>query len=75
MPRMPRFFVPNLPLHIIQRGNNRLPIVAEPEDLQAYRECLTHAALKYDVAIHAYVLMSITFISWRRRRLQSACQR
>jgi len=26
MPRLPRFLAPDLPLHIIQRGNDRQPI-------------------------------------------------
>jgi len=58
MPRLPRFFVPDLPLHVIQRGNDRTPIFGGPDDLAFYRRCLAHAACDRAVAIHAYVLMT-----------------
>jgi putative transposase len=58
MPRLPRFFVPDLPLHVIQRGNDRAPIFGGPDDLAFYRRCLAHAARDRAVAIHAYVLMT-----------------
>jgi len=32
MARLPRIVVPGLPLHIIQRGNNRLPVFFADED-------------------------------------------
>lgn len=32
MTRQPRFFVPGEVLHVIQRGNNRVPIFAAEED-------------------------------------------
>ncbi|MEO8675728.1 MAG: transposase [Casimicrobiaceae bacterium] len=58
MPRLRRFFVPDTPLHVIQRGNNRDPIFGAPADLSFYKECLAHSARKHGVAIHAYVLMT-----------------
>ena len=58
MARMPRYFVPDQPQHIIQRGNNRGPIFASEEDNRFYLECLYDAADKQSLAIHAYVLMT-----------------
>ena len=58
MPRLPRFFVSGLPLHVIQRGNDRAPIFGGRGDLEFFRECLAYAARRHAVAIHAYVLMT-----------------
>ena len=58
MPRLPRFFVPDLPLHIIQRGNNRQPIFGGRDDVTFFRDCLARAARNRGVAIHAYVFMT-----------------
>lgn len=58
MARLPRFFVPDLPLHVIQRGNNRAPIFVEPDDLAFYRTCLAYAGRRCRVAVHAYVFMT-----------------
>jgi putative transposase len=58
MPRLPRFFVPGLPLHVIQRGNDRTPIFCRRHDLTFFRDCLARAACAHVVTIHAYVLMT-----------------
>jgi putative transposase len=58
MPRLPRFFVPELPLHVIQRGNDRQPIFGGSDDVKFYRDCLARSARDNGVAIHAYVLMT-----------------
>jgi putative transposase len=58
MARLPRFFVPDLPLHVIQRGNNRAPIFVDPVDFAFYRTCLAYAARRCGVSIHAYVFMT-----------------
>lgn len=58
MARLPRYFVPGLPLHVIQRGNNREPIFAGEDDYRFYLECLKTAAESQGLAIHAYVLMT-----------------
>ncbi|WP_411992480.1 transposase [Agarivorans sp. DSG3-1] len=44
--------------HIIQRGNNRQVIFANDEDMQAYVAWLKQYAKQYQVAIHAWVLMT-----------------
>ena len=56
--RLPRFFVPGYPLHVIQRGNNREALFGQKADYQAYAEWLQEAAHRYGCAIHAYVLMT-----------------
>lgn len=53
MPRKPRFFVPGLPVHAIQRGNNRQAVFFEDEDYRAYLGWLKLAAEKYACHIHA----------------------
>ena len=58
MPRLPRFFVPDVPLHVIQRGNGRGAIFRDPSDFLFFRDCLGYAARRHSVAIHAYVFMT-----------------
>ncbi|MCA1806592.1 MAG: transposase, partial [Actinobacteria bacterium] len=58
MARLPRYFVPGQPLHIIQRGNNREPIFASDDDYRFYLDCLIDAADQHGLAVHAYVLMT-----------------
>jgi len=58
MPRKPRMYLPGVPCHIIQRGNNREATFFSEQDYQFYLECLSDAVSKYHVAIHAYVLMT-----------------
>ncbi|MCK7492725.1 MAG: transposase [Comamonadaceae bacterium] len=58
MARLPRYFVPDVPLHLIQRGNNRQVIFADDEDFAYFRDCLLDAARREGLAIHAYVFMT-----------------
>ncbi len=58
MPRKPRFFLPSVSCHIIQRGNNREPIFFERENYQAYLQCLSEALNRYDCLLYAYVVMT-----------------
>ncbi|MDH3348916.1 MAG: transposase, partial [Desulfobulbaceae bacterium] len=58
MPRRSRVIVPNIPLHIIQRGNNRQPCFFAEEDYQFYLEWLKEYAEKFGCLVHAYVLMT-----------------
>jgi len=57
MPRKPRYFLPNIPVHVVIRGNARRVVFAEDADRKAYLGWLKEAAEKYKVDIHAYVLM------------------
>jgi putative transposase len=58
MPRAPRLFLPNQPVHIVKRGHNRDPIAARKTDYQYFVECLASACREYNVALHAWVLMT-----------------
>ncbi|MEP3348690.1 MAG: transposase [Marinomonas sp.] len=58
MPRKSRFFLPNVPVHIVQRGASRTPVFFEDEDYKAYAFWMKEAAKKYNIAIHAFVLMT-----------------
>jgi putative transposase len=57
MPRHPRLMFPGVPLHIVQRGNNRLPCFFERTDYLVFLDLLVHAAARTRCAVHAYVLM------------------
>lgn len=61
MARLPRLTLPGYPHHVIQRGNNRQPIFQSPTDYQLMLELLSENAAKFDVALHAYVLMGNHF--------------
>jgi putative transposase len=58
MPRRARLKVAGLPLHIIQRGNNRTPCFYADEDYTLYLHHLGELARKFRCAVHAYVLMT-----------------
>lgn len=55
---MRRPYLPDCPQHIIQRGNNREACFVNEQDYKVYLTYLAHAAGNYDVAIHAFVLMT-----------------
>lgn len=57
MPRKPRFYLPNLPVHIVQRGNNRQTVFFAPDDYLTYLRLLEEGAQECYCAIHAYALM------------------
>jgi putative transposase len=61
MARLPRLTLPGYPHHVIQRGNNRQAIFATAADYRSLLELLEAQAKKYEVAVHAYVLMSNHF--------------
>lgn len=58
MPRRPRLSLPDVPLHLIQRGNNRQICFAADEDYRLYLDWLKQYADKTGCRIHAYVLMT-----------------
>lgn len=57
MARKPRFNLPGIPQHIIQRGNNRQACFHDERDYRHYLADLREAADKNDCRVHAYVLM------------------
>ena len=60
MPRKPRYYLPGVPVHIVQRGHSREPIFFEAQDYATYAYWLSEGAQKYDVAIHAFVFILYT---------------
>ena len=58
MPRRARMYIPGLPYHVVQRGNNREPCFIEPENYQFYLELWRTVSSRYGVAVHAYCLMT-----------------
>lgn len=58
MARRPRLYLPGCAHHLIQRGNNRAACFYRDDDYKAYLAFLKEAAEKYEVALHAFVLMT-----------------
>ena len=58
MARKPRFNLPGIPQHVIQRGNNREPCFYAEQDYCRYLDDLIESSNKYQCQIHAYVLMT-----------------
>lgn len=58
MPRLARVAPIGVPQHVIQRGNNRQVCFGGESDMAAYMNWLREYAKKFDVDIHAWVLMT-----------------
>src|SRR5690606_18371806 len=58
MARLGRYFLPDQPLHVIQRGNNRQKIFFSDRDRENYLAWLLAAARDHGCRVHAYVLMT-----------------
>ena len=58
MPRRTRISLAGLPLHLIQRGNNRGDCFFAVEDYRAYLHWLGRYAAVFGARLHAYVLMT-----------------
>src|SRR5690242_10953001 len=58
MARYPRLDLPDVPQHIVQRGNNRGACFFCDGHRRLYLDLLGEAAAATGVAIHAYVLMT-----------------
>ena len=58
MARLPRILPVGVPVHIIQRGNNRQVCFVSAEDHEAYAGWLKEYSKKYKVDIHAWVMMT-----------------
>jgi len=58
MARLPRLVIPQQPHHVIQRGNDRQLIFRDESDYSLFLGWLRESANQFNVAIHAYVLMS-----------------
>jgi putative transposase len=58
MSRLSRVPLTDLPLHVVQRGNDRRRCFFEDVDFRFYLRALSEAAVRYRVLVHAYVLMT-----------------
>ena len=58
MSRPRRLALPSVPLHVIQRGNNRLPCFTCRSDYLVYLDILRECAYDCGCTLHAYVLMT-----------------
>lgn len=58
MPRGPRLVLPDVPLHLVQRGVNRQPCFFAPRDYADYLRLLSVFADEYGCVVHAYCLMT-----------------
>ena len=58
MPRRARMYLPGLPYHVVQRGNNREACFIEAENYEFYLHLWEDQARRYGLAVHAYVLMT-----------------
>jgi putative transposase len=58
MPRSARILLPDVPLHIIQRGHNRQPCFFSETDYLVYLDMLRDHCHASGCALHAYVLMT-----------------
>ncbi len=58
MARLPRISPTDIPVHVIQQGNNRQSCFASDEDHGSYAGWLKEYSSKYNVDIHAWVMMT-----------------
>ena len=58
MPRRIRDCSPDLPVHVVQRGNNRQVCFADELDIKAFANWLREGADRYGCSIHAWVFMT-----------------
>ncbi|HET9578357.1 MAG TPA: transposase [Usitatibacter sp.] len=57
MARLPRLRLPEYPLHVVVRGNNRQAIFLSEGDRVFFHRILCEAARRFGMDVHAYVLM------------------
>lgn len=58
MARLPRLNLPDIPQHVIQRGNNRSVCFFSDDDYAVFLDKLREFSIKHKVAVHSYVLMT-----------------
>jgi putative transposase len=58
MARLPRIVIPNQPLHIIHRGNNRQDIFESEQDMIRIKADIKQALSRTFCQLHAYVIMT-----------------
>ena len=58
MPRTARVVVPDMALHVTQRGHNRGPCFFKDEDFVTYLRMLAYFSRRHTCSVHAYCLMT-----------------
>lgn len=58
MPRKTRMYLPHVPAHIVQRGNNRNACFFAEDDFKFYKQVLGEGLKRYGAELHAYCLMT-----------------
>lgn len=58
MPGKTRMYVPGVPAHVVQRGNNRNATFFCDDDYQFYKVVLEEGLRRYGGLLHAYCLMT-----------------
>jgi putative transposase len=58
LPRYPRLFVPDIPLHIVQRGHDRKPVFVETTDYRYYLDNLSEVTNELAISVLGYCLMT-----------------
>ena len=58
MPRKTRIYLPGMPYHIVQRGNNREACFMRADNYLLYLSLWEELSSRYGVAVHAYCLMT-----------------
>lgn len=58
MPRYPRAFLPNVALHIVQRGHDRQPVFIQDSDYQFFLRNLADVKKDLNIRVLSYCLMT-----------------
>jgi putative transposase len=58
MPRQSRFLLPGVPVHVIQRGNDRSCLFPDDNHRELYLGLVGEWSAKVECQVHAYVLMT-----------------
>ena len=58
MPRQQRYRIPDIPQHLVVRGNDRRACFFDSSDYSRYLALLNEASSKHRCEVHAYVLMT-----------------
>ena len=58
MPRKTRMYLPDIPVHVVQRGNNRDACFFCEDEYRYFLDRLREGLGRFGVALHAYALMT-----------------
>ncbi|ETI62080.1 transposase [Marinomonas profundimaris] len=64
MARRPRLYLPDCPLHITQRGNNRDACFRDDSDYKTYLYLMREAVALYVVLIYAAISMPLNTLNY-----------